>query len=133
MLCPAWLCLVQSVPLVVWFVFSQSAELLSRGCAAEKTKWDDLSLQLLDPFSQFCHQCCDACILLGGQRAETVSSHLRSQMHDHVSDKGKNTKFLQVLLVIFHHRPGQLLLTARDNSLCSSFNATANELDISFL
>lgn len=99
---------------LVRFFFSHSAELLNRGCATGKTKWDDLSLELLDPFSQFCHQCCDACVPLGGQGAETVSSHLRSQRHNHVLDKGKNTKFLHVFLVIFHNRPHQLLLTAHD-------------------
>lgn len=94
---------------LVPFVFSHSAVPLSRGCAAEKARW--LSLEPPDPFSRFCHQCC---VLLGGQGAEAVSSYLRRQMHNHVLRKGKNTKFLHVFLVIFHHWPHQLLLTAHD-------------------
>lgn len=99
---------------LVWFVFSHSAELLRRDSATEKNTQDNLSFELLGLFSQFCHQCCDAYVLFGGQGAEAVSSHLRSQKHNHVLDKGKNTKFLHVFLVMFHHRPHQLLLTAHN-------------------
>lgn len=99
---------------LVWFISAHS-ELLSRGCATGKDKWDHLSLEPLGPFSQFYHRCCGACILLEGQGAETVSSHLRSQMHNRVLHKGKNTKFLHVFLVIFHHRLHQLLFTTTLN------------------
>lgn len=86
---------------------SPSADLLSMSYATEKTKWDDLSLGLLDLFSWFCHWCCNAYVLLGRQAAETVLPYLGSQMHNHVLDKDKNTKFLHVFLVIFHHKPHQ--------------------------
>lgn len=77
----------------------------------QKSKWKDLSLELLDPFSRFCHQCHDACILLG-DGLET--SYLWSEMHNPVLDKGKNTMFLCVFLLVFHHRPHQLPLSAHD-------------------
>lgn len=132
MLCMAQFGSVCLIGGLVQFI-SHSADLLSMSYATEETKWDDLSLGLLDLFSWLCHWCCDACVLPGRQAAETVLSHLESQMCSHVLDKDKSTEFLHVFLIIFHHKPHQLPLTAHDKVIACAVicNATAGGLDMS--